>query len=292
MNDTDHDAWHAFPSGSADVPPGTGPLRGAREPGTAARRRHRSRWVRALVTAGAVVTVAGAGVTTALFAVPGSGTPSALAVVISALAETSAEGYSFSLDSTVQFRGRDLSSSVVSGVFGPGHEVGTELLTTSFEHRPVRARIRFVGKYVYTWVSPESGLGEPWNKAPVPPSGADRTRVDGLYGFVSDQPVTAGELSRVLRYAQVVHDAGPVSGPGWSGTKYTFAVRRSGGSVSGTAYVDHQGRVRRLVTITVGGDVATRRELSFGGFGVQEAVTAPPASQTGYTSYPYWGFYF
>jgi hypothetical protein len=248
--------------------------------------------MRTLVAAGAVVAVVGAGVTTALFAVPGGGAPSALAVVTSALAETSADGYSFSLASTVQFRGRDMSSSVVSGVFGPSHEVGTEMLTTSFEHRPVKARIRFIGKYVYTWVSPGSGLGKPWNKAPVPPPGADRTQGGALYGFVSDHPVTAAELSGVLRYTHAVRDAGPVSGPGWVGTRYTFTARRSGGSVSGAVYVDRQGRVRRLITITIGDGVATRRDLNFGDFGVQEAVTAPPAGQTGYTSYPYWGFYF
>lgn len=292
MNDTDHDVRHALPVGSADVPPGTSPLPGVREQGFTARRRHRNRRMRTLVLAGAVVAVAGAGVTTALFAVPGSDAPSALTVVSSALAETSAQSYSFRLDSTVQFRGRDMSSSVVSGVLGPRREVGTEMLTTSSEHRSVKARIRFVGKYVYTWVSRGSGLGKPWNKAPVPPPGASQTEGNGLYGFVSDQPVTAAELSGVLRYTHAVHDVGPVSGPGWAGTKYAFTVRHSGGSVSGAVYVDRQGRVRRLVTITIGDGVATRRALNFGDFGVQAAVIVPPASQTGYTSYPYWGFYF
>jgi hypothetical protein len=290
MNDADQDGRHAFPVGSADVPPRTGPLRDVREWGTAARRRYGSR--RALVSAGAVVVVAGAGVMTALFAVSGGGAPSALSTVTGALAKTSAEGYSFSLDSTVQVNGRVRNSSAVSGVFGPMHEVGTELLTTGYEQRPVQARIRFIGKYVYTWVSPGSGLGKPWNKSPVPPLKAGQPQGGDPYGFVSDQPVSGGELSGVLRYAHAVRDAGSVSGPGWVGTKYTFAARLSGESVSGVVYVDRQGRVRRLATISIGGDVTTRRDLTFGDFGVHETVAAPPASQTGYTSTPYQGFYF
>jgi hypothetical protein len=224
--------------------------------------------------------------------VRGSGASSALAAVTGALTETSAESYSFSLDSTVQSGGRDVSSSVVSGVFSPKHDVGAETLTMSSEHHLTKARIRFIGKYVYTWASSGSGLGKPWNKAPVPAAGADRTQGDDLYGFVSDQPVSADQLSGTLRYAPAVYDAGPVTGPGWVGTKYTFTVRLVGGFVSGVAYVDRQGRVRRLVTTTTGEGVTTRRDLNFGDFGVREAVTAPPASQTAYTSSPYLGFYF
>jgi hypothetical protein len=251
--------------------------------------------MRILVSAVAVAVVAGAGVTTALFAMSGSGVPSARTVVTDALTQTSAMSYSFSLDSTVQARGRTMSTSVVSGVFSPGHEFGAELATTSYEHRPVTARIRFIGKYVYTWVPSGSGLrtgGKPWNKAPVPPLGTSLKQGDDLYGFVSDQPVSATGLSGVMRYAHAVRDARLVSGQGWVGTEYTFTARLSGGSVSGSVYVDRQGRARRLVTITIGEGVATRRNLTFGDFRAHETVTAPPASQTGYTSYPYWGFYF
>jgi hypothetical protein len=264
----------------------------APERGGATRRPHQSRRTRALTAAGAVVAVVGAGVTTALAATRGGGAPTTLAVVAGALAKTSAESYSFNLDSTVQSSGRDMSASVVTGVFSPRHKVGTEMLTTSFEHRLVKARIRFIGKYVYTWVSSGSGLAKPWNMAPVPPPGADRTQGDDLYGFASDLPVSAGQLSGALRYAHAVREAGPTSGRGWIGTKYTFSVRLSGESVTAAVYVDQQGRVRRLVTTTTEEGVATRRDLTFGDFGVQEAVTAPPASQATYTSYPYLGFYF
>ena len=288
MNETGQDPPGASPR-SADPPQGADPLHGARNQGIAARWRHGSRRMRILVTAGAV-TAAAAAVTTALLAASGTGAasvgaPSALAAVTSALAKTAAGSYGFSLDSS----GQGMSPHVVSGMVDPGHDLGAELLTTTYKNHPVTARILFIGDYVYTWVSPGSGLGtagKPWNKAPVPPPGPG-------YGYVSDQPVSPAELSGVLRYAHAVHDAGPASGPGWTGTKYTFTAHLSGPTVTATVYVDRQGRVRRLITtVTFKYGFVTRRDITFGDFGAQQAVTAPPASQIKYTSYPYWGFYF
>jgi DNA-binding CsgD family transcriptional regulator len=94
-----------------------------------------------------------------------------------------------------------------------------------------------------------------------------------------------------------------VSGPGWSGTKYTFTTLIGGGreAVSGTAWVDQQGLVRRLLTVTTEKGLQTTdktllttdRDITFGDFGAPVRVAAPPASQTKDTSgQPYWGFYF
>jgi hypothetical protein len=59
------------------------------------------------------------------------------------------------------------------------------------------------------------------------------------------------------------------------------------------AYVDMQGRVRRLMTTTTQkSGLTTYRDLTFGDFGAPVLATAPPASQVQYTSSPYWGFYF
>jgi hypothetical protein len=115
-----------------------------------------------------------------------------------------------------------------------------------------------------------------------------------LYGFVTDRPVSPAELSGVLRSAGTVRDEGSASGPGWTGTRYAFTARFAGAreSVSGTVYVDQQGRVRRLVTITTQGAVATDRDLTFGDFGSPVSATAPLASQVKSTSRPYWGFLF
>ena len=216
-----------------------------------------------------------------------------------ALAQTSAESYSFSLDTKVQFAGQEINSDVVSGAFDLRHDLGLELLTTSSAGRPVRTQIRFVGKYVYTLVSPGSGLGtigKPWDESPIPAAATGQTPEGDPYGFVSDRPVDPAELSVVLASAGTVLASGPDS----TGTKYAFTSRLSGReSISGTVYVDQQGRVRRLVTITTektrraaDKELTTDRDFTFGDFGAPVLVSAPPASKVKYTIMPYWGFYF
>jgi hypothetical protein len=285
-------------TGSGDVRPGTGVRCGVRHQGAAARQRRRRLLGWMLVP----TAVAAAGVTAVLLAACGSqppaapAAPAALAVVTGALARTSAQSYSFSLDSAVHLRGRQLHSDLVSGAFDPRRGLGTELLATRTQQRPVTAEIRFIARYVYTRVSPGSGsLGRPWNKSPLPPATADGIPPGyEVYGFVTDLPVSPAELSGVLRSAGTVRKAGSASGPGWTGTRYAFIARfpRTAESLSATVYVDQQGRVRRLVTISTQGRLTTDRDLEFGDFGAPVPVTPPPATQVKYTSYPYWGFLF
>jgi len=297
MNETGQDAPGTFPAGSGDVPPGTSMLSSGPGQGAPTRRRHRRRKTRMLVAAGAVV--ATAGVTSALLARSASDPPSALAALTGALTRTSQESYSFSLHSTVKYAGREMRSVVVSGALDPSHERGTELLTARLARSSLHsltARIRFTGKYVYTWVSPGSGLrtiGKPWDEASVPVS--DVLPASDLYDFVSDRPISPDELRGVLlRAAATVRDSGPASGPGWTGTRYAFTARLSvRWSVSGIAYVDKQGRVRRLVTTTTQkSGLTTYRNLTFGDFSAPVSATAPPAGQVEYTGTPCWGFYF
>ena len=279
---------------------------GQQTPGT--RRGHRHGKTRMLVAAGAVAAAAAAAVTTALLAGTGdapasasSAPPSALAALTGALAQTSQDSYSFNLDSTVMLRGREMNADTVSGTIDPAHEQGTELMTARVIFSPkasLSAQIRFIGTYVYTKLSPGSGmesLGKPWDKAPAPPQETDVLPASELYGFVSDQPVSPDELRVVLlRFLATVRDAGPASGPGWTGTRYAFTARLSTrSSLSGTAYVDTRGRVRRLVTTTTQASGITKlRNLTFGDYGAPGPVTAPPASQVKFTSTPWWGFYF
>jgi hypothetical protein len=298
MDETGPDVPDIFLAGSDDVPPGTGLLRGVHEQGSAPRC-HGRRRARVLAAAGAVAAVAAAGVTAALLTASASHAPSALAAVTSAVVKTSAVGYNFSLDTTVQFAGREVSSDVVTGAFGPRRELGAELLTAhGVRVHSARAQIRFIGKYVYTWVSPGSGLGspgKPWNKALVPPPGPGVLPLGESYGFSTEQPVSPAELLGVLRSAATVRDKGPASGRGWAGTRYAFTAHLGAReSVSGTVYIDQQGRVRRLVTATTQGvNLTTGRDLTFGDFGAPVRVTPPPASQVKYTSgRPYWGFFF
>jgi hypothetical protein len=296
MNATGQDTRGSTDSG--DVPPGISTPSRAPEPGGPLGRRRRPPAMRALAAAGAVAVVA-AGVTAALLArSPASDPPSALAALTAALAKTSQGSYSFTLDSTVKSAGMEIRSVVVSGVLDPGQQRGAELLTARAAQPTAStqtAQIRFTGEYVYTWVSPGSGsgpLGKPWNKAPVP--GTDLLPASDLYGFVSDWPVSPAELLGLIRSAATARDSGAASGTGWTGTEYAFTARLGARwSLTGIAYVDTQGRVRRLVTTTTPqSGVTTYRDLTFAHFGAPVPVTAPPASQVRSTSRPYWGFYF
>jgi hypothetical protein len=294
MSETSQDSPATVIAGSGAVPPGE-----AREQGTQARPRHEHRKLRMLVAAGAVVAAA-AGVMTALLAGSSDGPPSAFAALTGALAKTSAESYSFSLDSTATYAGKAENSDVVSGAYDPTHKLGTELLTgRSGQPSSPRssARIRFIGEYVYTWIFPRAGFstsGKPWDKAPLPPTAASVLPAGDFYGFATDWPVSPNELLAVVRSTTTVRDAGPASGPGWTGTRYTFTARLSPRmSVSGTADVDQQGQVRRLVTTTTRtGGVTTERDLTFSGFGAPVPVTAPPAAQAQNTDSVPWGFFF
>ena len=290
--------------GPADVPPGSAPPPGARDQGSADQQHpRRRRRIRVLAAGSAVSAALAAGITAALHVTPTAPSPpSPLSAVTSALARTSAQSYTFSLDTTARIPKKELTSDLVSGAYDPRQHLGAELLTARAAGPTKRAQIRFIGAYLYTSVSPGSGFGKPWDKSPLAVAAAGMPP-GGLYGFVSDQTVSPSELDVVLRSAgTAVHDSGPVSGPGWTGINYTFTASLYDGreSVSGHVYVDQHGRVRRMTTITEDGEKArvkliltTDRDITFGDFGAPVRVTAPPASQVEYTSgKPYWGFYF
>lgn len=239
--------------------------------------------------------VAVAGVTAAVVLLTaGNPMSAATSAVTSALAKTSAESYSFSVESTTRFNGRDLIHDEVSGLADSRHKIGTESLTAHFGKE--EGEIRYVGDYVYTWVSSGVKLpvkGKSWDKSPAPASDA-AVNPNSLYGFASDQPVSPAALSQVLRSASTVRAVSRASGPGWTGTAYTFAASLPGGwqTVTGTIDIDQKGQVRRLVTVTANGRITTSRTIAFSDFGTSAQVTAPPASQTMDTSTPYWNFFF
>jgi len=315
MDKTGHDTSVTVDGGSAITPPGAVPSLDRRGEGSVVRRHSGLRKRGMLTVVGAVAAAAVAvGVTAALHTprpasavhTPLPASPSALSVVTSALARTSADSYTYTVDSITRFAGKELNSVEVSGAFDPGHHLGTEQLNSRSAGRVARAQVRFICKYLYTSVTPAAGFVKLWDKSLLTAAAANGTPPGDPYEFVSDQPVTPDELTVVLRSAgAVMHDAGPVSGPGWTGTRYTFTAHLYGGreSVTGTVYVDRQGRVRRLMTITT--DLAspkratknrapaTYREITFSGFGAPVRVGPPPVSQLKYTSgNPYWGFYF
>ena len=305
MNDTGQDMRATLLAGSDDVPPGIDLLRGVREQ-AAARRRHRRR-MRVLLPVGAA-----AGVVAAAAMVLGTSVtnpPSALAAVTSAMVKTSAQSYRFTMNGSLRLRSTGLTQYLtVTGAIDPQHERGTELLTGGplrGTHNYVTEQLRFIGKNLYTWVSPASGLGsadKPWDEAPIPAPGTQAASPGSeLAGNTFERPISPAELLGVLRSAAAVRYVGPASGPGWTGSKYAFTAHPAGSpavTVAGTVDVDQQGRVRSLDTITT---VRTRypnsaptetEDLAFGGFGGAVQVTAPPASQVKQTSTPYWEFGF
>jgi hypothetical protein len=296
-------------AGSADLPPGIDLLRGLRTRRAAAQRRARRR-TRALLPAGAVA-AAGAAALTTLLATSVGGAPSALAAVTSAMAKTSAQSYQFSLSSTgiLNYDGEPLGSNTVSGAFDSRHKLGAEVLHT----RGVVAQIRFIGGYVYTRVSPGAGVGstgKPWDKAPIPPLSEYVHPGQDLQGYDAERPISPADLFAVLRSTATVRVVGPASGPDWTGTEYaitagpiywdnvSLAIRET---VTGTVYVDKQGRVRRLVTSTSLANWPGHHQLqimpmtvtdvlTFGGFETRVRVSPPPAGQVAYTAKPYWLF--
>jgi hypothetical protein len=282
-----------FHGGSDDLPTETVlPLRVGEE-GSADQQYPRRRRMRVIMVASAVAVAAlAAGITATLH-----GAPSPLSAVASALARTAAGSYAFSLDSATLTAGKERNSDVVTGAFDPRHGLSTEMLTArSPGQHSVQAQIRFIGTYLYTRVSPGSRLpamAKPWDKTLSAAAGGIPSGYD--YGFVSDQPVSPDALAAVLQSANTsVHDSGPASGPGWTGTRYTFTVHLGPQqSLDGTIYLDQQGRVRRLVTTTKQNRLTIVRDLTISHFGTPVSVTPPPSNQVQYTSgRPYWGFYF
>jgi hypothetical protein len=304
MNDTGQDMRATLLAGSDDVPPGIDLLRGVREQ-AAARPRHRRR-MRVLVPAGAAAGVAAA--TATLLGTTVTSPPSALAAVTSAIVKTSTQSYRFTMNGSLTFPSiRLIQHFALTGAIDPRHERGTELVTGGplrGTHDYVTEQLRFIGKNLYTWVSPASGLGsagKPWDEAPIPAPATRSSPGSELRGNTFEQPVSPAALLGVLRSAAAVRYAGPASGPGWTGCRYTFAAHPAGSpavTVAGTVDVDQQGRVRDLDTITT---VRTRQrnparteieDLTFGGFGDPVQVTVPSASQVRQTTTPYWEFGF
>lgn len=299
MNDTGQDMRATLLAGSADMPPGIDLLRGVREHAGARPRRRRRRM---LVSAGAVAVAGGVAAAATLLTTSVTNPPSALAAVTSAVAKTTAQSYRFTLSEKLQGSGSKIPTrGAITGAIDPRSNLGVEQLTARTAGGAVTtAQVRFVGKYVYTWLSPNTRIGhvgKPWDKAPAPPSSTQSGPLGEFQGVGADQPISPALLLGVLRSATTVRKAGPASGPGWTGTKYAFSAhitKPQPRTISGTAYVDQQGRVRGLATtIELYLPEGSRApaftitdDLTFGDFGSPVSATAPPASQVEYTSVP------
>jgi hypothetical protein len=257
------------------------------------RQTSRPRRPRALVPAGAVAALGGAAALGLTLTTTVASAPSAFAAVTAAAAKTSAQ--SFRVTEIQATKGMPAAS---------GHDkLPPPQITGGLAGR---IQVRFVGGHMYAQVgaSPLSH-GKPWVETPTPPPPFDgRSGIAETFngseiaeGFYGNEPIDPAVLLGLLKSAGSVRAAGPVSGPGWTGTKYVFTIQPPKATAatyatSGIVYVDNQGRVRRLMTIftwsepvspQTGNHVAHTYthsfDVTFGDFGVPVSVTAPPASQ-------------
>ena len=255
------------------------------------RRISRRRRVRTLVPAGAVVALGGAIALALTLAATVASAPSAFAAVTAAAAKTSAE--SFSVTSTLTQVTSPTSDDNgpplrMTGVFDPARGLAEEETMNGLFH------IRIVGGHIYVELAGPGFAyrrdrlyqGKLWIKGLLPRE--PDPSFDLIRGFSGDEPIDPGALLGTLKSAASVQAEGPASGPGWAGTKYAFTERLKyafpGETVSGTVYVDDQGRVRRMVTndtwpTGTKGTATNTYDLAFGNFGVRVSVTPPPASQ-------------
>jgi hypothetical protein len=114
------------------------------------------------------------------------------------------------------------------------------------------------------------------------------------WDFNSDRPFDPQALLALLQSGAKVQNEGPVSGPGWTGTRYKFSLSHPDGTgglvnrITCTVDVDSQQHIRRIVQtigFVAGGkpDAATGTiytlDFTFSDFGVRLSVNRPPASQ-------------
>jgi hypothetical protein len=139
--------------------------------------------------------------------------------------------------------------------------------------------LREVGRYEYIRFVRPVRPGKHWERALTACS--DSLSKVAINAFTAATPQQM--LSEIKKVGKVTV-VGPASGPGWTGTRYAFSLRRgSQFTISGTVDVDQQGRARNLaLTEAFGGPNKSvwKEVLVFSDFGVPVRVTPPPADQT------------
>jgi hypothetical protein len=272
MNDTETEARRLLTAATEDMPPGIDLL----DEFVAARRRGRARRMRRGVVLSAGIAVAAASVTAVALTIGSA--PPALAAVTSALTRTLAQSYHLTERTSTYYiqngRIRYPSHNTCTSVEDPVRQVGE----TSCENGPVD---REVGGYTYLYSPyPVDHPGRHWERIPT-------SSLAQLPAVNSVAAATPEQMLADIKKADKVTVAGPVSGPGWTGTRYAFSSPRSGiSSLSGTVDVDQQGRARALVlTIQTTGAVTKvvfvwTQALTFSDFGAPVQVTPPPTDQT------------
>jgi hypothetical protein len=269
------------------------------------RRVRRRRRIRVAMSGGLAVAV-GAG---AVLALTGTGpathaaAPSARAQLTASLTATGARSYRISaISEEVQVATSGKRYAIIShdtGAFDPSRQVGED--TVSGSALGGAGQYRYIGKFQYERLDvPESNHGKPWLRSvPDPQSSALDAGVGASSGLAvgladgDGEAIAAGPaaLAPLINSLATVREIGPVSGPGWTGVRYTFTatVRYSNEPskiVNGSVDVDQQGLVRRMEAGTISSvdfaglrEMGSATEITFGSFGTPVRVVAPPASQ-------------
>jgi hypothetical protein len=265
----------------------------------AVRRRHtRRRRSRVLSVAGGTAVAAGAAAAVFL-SVNVAAAPPALAAVTGALSR--AEAGSFAMNLTVTAKPALNSPATplhITGKLDLKRNLGQETISNGWQ-------TLIVGGTAYTKILPSQTKqydtgGKLWTTTPLwvaedeLPYKSPGGRL--AWDFNSNRPFNPQAVLAVLNSdPNALDNEGPVSGPGWTGTKYTFVVshpKDTGGvvdSISCNMGVDSKGYIRNLTQTTVfatGGNASTSgkqtytADFTFSDFGTRFSVTPPPANET------------
>jgi hypothetical protein len=222
--------------------------------------------------------------------------PGALQAVTAAMTKTWTQSYTFTASASQRSKHgggavKSPGSGSLTGQFDPATGNGEEqvhaLSYGEHQWQYVDQRFRYVGGHVYASTQPGSDAahGKAWQESlAIPAQSPNPWPGTATTGFNEGQPFNPADLLAVLKQSTSVRVAGPASGSGWTGTKYSFTETINlGGNIyfSGSVSVDSAGRVRQLVTVSDNSTSPTEgiTTVTFGGFGAPVTVTAPPASQ-------------
>jgi hypothetical protein len=273
MDDSETEARRLLATATTDMPPGIDLLEGF----AAARQRDRARRTRRIAVLSAGTAMAAALVTALTLTTAGSA-PSARAAVTSALTRTLTQSYHLTEQGSNYF----ISNGRVT--HGPHYtctSVADPVRHLEATSCPNGAMIRTVGRYRYYYHADVPVHDKHWARTPVTCPG----QAAPIGGFTTATPQ---QMLAEIKKAAKVTVAGPVSGPGWTGTRYAFSkttpAAKMKQTLRGTVDVDKQGRARALV-LTIGLTGATQvtgetRFLTFSDFGAPVTVIPPPADQT------------
>jgi hypothetical protein len=276
MNDMETEARRLLAAATKDRPPGIDLLDGF----VAARRRDRARRMRGRAVLSAGVAAAAASVTAITLTIGSA--PPALATVTSALTRTLAQSYHLTEQYGtyyVQQNGRITYPAHYMCVSeeDPVRHLGASSCTLA------ELSSREVGRYTYLYVPDPAGYpGKHWGR--VLTASIDHPPVQNINDFAAATPQ---QMLSQIKKADKVTVVGPVSGPGWTGTRYAFTSSSNPRAIvrlSGTVDVDRQGRARALVyTMWFPSRInvfVMTQSLAFSDFGARVTVTPPPADQT------------